>query len=627
MADPATYRPKTSEIPTSPGVYRFSDAQGRVVYVGKGKNLRNRLNSYFQDVSGLHPRTYAMVHAAAKVEWTLVQTDLEALQLEWTWIKKYDPRFNVMFRDDKSYPWAAITWAEEFPRVFVGRGAQRKGNRYYGPYRAAWAIRGTIDVLLQAYPMRSCSAGVFKSAAASGRPCLLGHIGKCAAPCVGWISVDEHRKLAVKMGEFLNGRVEQLVKEAEAQMRAAAAREEYEQAATWRDRLGAMQIAAERNAIVFLDGTDADVIGLAADELEVAVAIFHVRAGRVVGEKSWIADRADDSPIAQLLTDFILSEQSEAVAAPLLLVPQMPADADALAELLSERRGAKVELRVPQRGDKRTLLQTVEQNAADALKLHKAHRASDLTTRSQALDELQQALGLAQAPLRIECFDISHTQGQEVVGSMVVFEDGLPKKSQYRRFVIKGFEGSNDVAAIHEVISRRLAHPQAAAADSTKERFAYEPSLLVVDGGAPQVAAAQQALDEAGEQIALIGLAKRLEEVWVPGEPYPLILPRTSEGLYLLQRVRDEAHRFAITHHRQRRSKSMLLSILEGVDGLGPARIKALRKRFPSLKAMRAATPAELAAVPGIGPTLAATIAAALTAAPPTLNTATGEVL
>ncbi|MDR1833339.1 MAG: excinuclease ABC subunit UvrC [Propionibacteriaceae bacterium] len=655
------YRPKTAEIPTSPGVYRFSDPEGRVVYVGKAKNLRNRLTSYFQDEQALHPRTRAMLRAAAKVEWTIVQTELEALQLEWTWIKQYDPRFNVMFRDDKSYPWAAITWAEEFPRVFVGRGARRKGNRYYGPYQAAWAIRQTLDVLLGAYPMRSCSAGVFAAARRSGRPCLLGDIGKCVAPCVGRIDAAEHRKLAAKMGQFLSGHVGSAVREAQEQMDAAARAMEYEQAATWRDRLAAIKLASAKNAVVFLDGTDADVVALAVDELEVSAAIFFVRDGRIVGERGWIADRDGDSPAAELLQAFLLREYADATPGqdanpipPLILVPQLPADATALAELLAGQRGAQVEIRVPKRGDKRTLLDTVAQNAADNLRVHKTRRASDLTTRSLALEEIQQALGLPQAPLRIECYDISHTQGQNAVASMVVFEDGLPRKSEYRRFVIRTVEGSNDVAAMREVLLRRFAHAEVIAAaepqpqhsrdgdagedavaiaaaepqsQPARNRFAYAPALIVVDGGAPQVAAARAALAEAGVDVPLAGLAKRLEEVWLPGEEYPVILPRNSEGLYLLQRVRDEAHRFAIAHHRARRGKSMLESILEGVDGLGPAKTKALRRRFPSLKALRAATEADLAQVPGIGPKLAAELVAALRQdAVPAVNTATGEV-
>ncbi|MDR1851740.1 MAG: excinuclease ABC subunit UvrC [Propionibacteriaceae bacterium] len=715
MADPASYRPKSGEIPTSPGVYKFIDADERVIYVGKAKNLRNRLNSYFRDVSSLHFRTQTMVRTAARVEWTVVQTELEALQLEWTWINEYDPRFNVIFRDDKSYPWAAISWNEEFPRVWVGRGPQRKGVRYFGPYQAAWAIRQTIDTLLAAYPMRSCTAGVFRSAKASGRPCLMGDIGKCSAPCVGRISAEEHRELAADVSSFLSGGVSKLEAAAKRQMEKHAEAMEYEQAATWRDRLQAIHLASAKNAIVFLDGTDADVIALAEDPLEVSVSVFSVRGGRVVGERGLIADRAEDSTTGELLESFLLSHYSGTLAGeagavkraknpfmddsipPLVLVPEMPASGEVLAELLSEQRGHKVEIRVPQRGDKRTLLDTVAKNAADNLRLHKARRASDLTTRSQALEEIRDALGLEEAPLRIECYDISHTMGENVVGSMVVFEDGLAKNSDYRRFTIKGFEGSNDVMAIHEVISRRFSHQMEEEASSSsraseaqsqdlarddaqtqvrscdsaqddgvgvpqndgvgvpqndvssssscaseaqsqdllpictpkKARFAYSPSLIVVDGGAPQVAAAQAAMRELGVDVPLCGLAKRLEEVWLPGEEYPLIMPRNSEGLYLLQRVRDESHRFAITYHRQRRGKSMLESALDGIPGLGKTKQKALRKRFTSYKALKAATVEELQEVDGIGPKLAGVIHEHLASAKEqqAVNLTTGEIL
>ncbi|MGC3954205.1 MAG: excinuclease ABC subunit UvrC [Propionicimonas sp.] len=647
MADPQSYRPRTGSIPTDPGVYRFSDAEGRVLYVGKAVNLRQRLTSYFADPAGLHFRTQTMVRTAAKVEWTVVRNELEALQLEYTWIKQFDPRFNVKYRDDKSYPWVAITWSEEFPRVFVGRGAKRKGNRYFGPYAQAWAIRDTIDTLLGVFPMRSCTTGVFKSAKASGRPCLFGYIGKCAAPCVGRIDADEHRELVQDVCDFLAGKTATLTRRIEQQMRVAAAAMEYEKAAVLRDRLVALTSATESNAIVLADGTDADVIALAEDPLEVAVQIFHVRAGRVRGQRGWVADRTDDADTAQLIESFLLYHYSEAVAEsevasaipPEILVPVEPASGGVLAELLSEQRGTKVKVRVPQRGPKLTLLETVTRNANEALIQHKTRRASDLTTRNRALEELQQALGLAEAPLRIECFDISHLQGTEVVASMVVFEDGLPRKSDYRRFIIRSVEGSNDVAAMQEVIGRRFSRlrDEQPAEDGpllidpdtgAPRRFAYTPGLVVVDGGAPQVAAAQQALAGLGMDIPLAGLAKRMEEVWLPGEEYPVILPRTSEGLYLLQRVRDEAHRFAITHHRGRRSASMVESLLDAVPGLGEIRRKALLRHFGSLKKLRAASVDEIAAVPGIGPKTAQAIVDAVLAQPAgeVLNTATGEI-
>lgn len=650
MADPASYRPRPGTIPTSPGVYRFSDAQGTVIYVGKAKNLRNRLNSYFADPSALHFRTQTMVRTAAHVEWTVVQNELESLQLEYTWIKQYDPRFNIKYRDDKSYPWVAVTWSEEFPRVFVGRGARRKGYRYFGPYAQAWAIRDTIDSLLTAFPMRSCTAGVFRNAKASGRPCLLGYIGKCSAPCTGQISPDEHRQLAGDVCDFLSGRTAGLLRRLEVEMMDAAAAEEFERAAVIRDRLTALKQITDRNAIVLDDGTDADVVAYAADDLEIAFHVFHVRAGRVRGERGVVADRADDRTPAEICEGFLLQLYADAPAGDpdaagaiprQILVPEHPASG-ALADLLTDVRGSRVEIKVPQRGDKRTLLDTVAKNAREGLELHKLKRASDLSTRNRALEEIQEALDLAEPPLRIECYDISHLQGTEVVGSMVVFEDGMARKSEYRKFVIKTVEGSDDVGSIHEVITRRfrryLEDQQSQRGDNAvlvdpttgvARKFGYAPNLVIVDGGAPQVAAAQRALDELGiTGVALVGLAKRLEEVWLPGEEFPLILPRASEGLYLLQRARDESHRFAITHHRARRSKSMVESLLDDVPGLGELRRKAVLAHFGSLKKLRAAHWEDIAQVPGIGEKTALAIKAALDAQAPgeAVNTATGEI-
>lgn len=651
MADPASYRPRPGSIPTSPGVYRFSDAHGTVLYVGKAKNLRSRLNSYFADPAALHFRTQTMVRTAARVEWTTVRNELEALQLEYTWIKQFDPRFNVKYRDDKSYPWVAVTWSEEFPRVFVGRGAQRKGVRYFGPYAQAWAIRDTIDSLLRVFPMRSCTGGVFRNARASGRPCLLGYIGKCSAPCVGRIGPDEHRDLVSDLCDFLAGQTAALTRRLERQMAEAAAALEFERAAVLRDQLGALAQVTEKNAVVLGDGTDADVVALAADDLEVAVQIFHVRSGRIRGERGWVADRTSDAGVPELIEAFLLQLYADAggpadeVTATIpreVLVPELPASGPLLGELLSDVRGSRVAVRVPHRGDKRALLETVAKNASEALALHKTRRGADLASRSRALEELQEALGLDTAPLRIECFDVSHLQGSEVVASMVVFEDGLPRKSDYRRFIVRSVEGSNDVAAIREVLTRRfrrylddqasLSGEGALLVDpttGTARRFAYAPGLVVVDGGAPQVAAAQAALDELGiTGVPLCGLAKRLEEVWLPGEEFPVILPRASEGLFLLQRARDEAHRFAITHHRGRRSKSMVESLLDDVPGLGELRRKALITHFGSLRKLRAARWEEIAAVPGIGPKTALAVKAALDASGPAeaLNTATGEL-
>ncbi|QQS00666.1 MAG: excinuclease ABC subunit UvrC [Austwickia sp.] len=651
MADPSTYRPRPGEIPTEPGVYRFRDAHGRVIYVGKAKSLRQRLSSYFQDVAGLHPRTQTMVRTGASVEWTVVATEVEALQLEYSWIKEFEPRFNVKYRDDKSYPYLAVTMAEEFPRAQVLRGAKRAGTRYFGPYAHAWAIRETLDQLLRVFPVRTCSKGVFHRAGLSGRPCLLGYIDKCSAPCVGRVDADAHRAIAEELCDFLAGNTGRFVKRLEAQMRAAAAELDFETAARLRDDLGALERALERSAVVLADATDADVFGMASDELEVAVQVFHVRGGRVRGQRGWVSEResADDADLVQqLLMQVYAAESAEGVPRE-VLVPTLPADCEAVAALLSEVRRARVSVRVPQRGDKRALAETVTRNAQQALARHKVARAGDLTARGQALADLQEALGLAEAPLRIECFDVSHVQGTNVVASMVVFEDGLPRKGEYRRFAVRGEAetgATDDTAAMHEVLTRRFRRHVAEASSSAgpdvpagidpetgkARRFAYAPQLVVVDGGLPQVNAAQAALDALGvTDVALVGLAKRLEEVWLPGEEFPVILPRGSDALFLLQRIRDEAHRFAITFHRQRRSKAMTTSALDTIPGLGPARRAALLKAFGSVKAIRAADPDELAAVPGIGPALARTIADRLAAGAaqvaPAVNVTTGEIL
>lgn len=643
MADPATYRPRTGEIPTEPGVYRFRDEAGRVIYVGKAKSLRQRLTSYFADLAGLHQRTRQMVTTAASVEWTVVSTEVEALQLEYTWIKEFDPRFNVKYRDDKSYPWLAITVGEEFPRVQVMRGSQRKGVRYFGPYSHAWAIRDTVDTLLRVFPMRSCSNGVFRRAQQIGRPCLLGDIGKCVAPCVGRVTPDEHREVVDDFMRFMSGQTAGFTRELKQKMLEASDNTEFELAAKYRDDLGALEKVLEKQTVVLSDGTDADVLGFEVDPLEVAVQIFSVRGGRIRGQRGWVADRADDAGLPELVQRAVMTLYEDTAASGIpreVLVPVAPSDEAVVTELLAEHRGGPVQFRVPQRGDKRRLLETVEQNAKQAMARHKLKRSGDLTSRSLALEELQAALGLPVAPLRIECFDVSNLQGTEIVASMVVFEDGLPRKSEYRRFVVR-HEGQSDVAAMHEVISRRFArHLKEQAAEAAeaehvattgeRRRFAYAPSLVVVDGGPPQVAAAHAAMTQLGvTDVALCGLAKRLEEVWLPGEEHPVILPRTSESLYLLQRVRDEAHRFAIAHHRQRRSSSMVTSVLDDVPGLGPTRRAALMKRFGSLKKLRAATVEEIAEVSGIGPATAQSIAAAVAASPasPAVNTATGEVL
>ncbi|MFD3946444.1 excinuclease ABC subunit UvrC [Streptomyces sp. NPDC058579] len=678
MADPSSYRPKPGQIPDSPGVYKFRDEHGRVIYVGKAKSLRQRLANYFQPLASLHPRTATMVTTAASVEWTVVSTEVEALQLEYSWIKEYDPRFNVKYRDDKSYPYLAVTLNEEFPRVQVMRGHKKKGVRYFGPYAHAWAIRETVDLMLRVFPVRTCSAGVFRNAASAGRPCLLGYIGKCSAPCVGRVTPGEHRELAEEFCDFMAGRTGTYIRRLEQQMMAAAEEMEYEKAARLRDDIGALRRAMEKNAVVLADATDADLIALAEDELEAAVQIFHVRGGRVRGQRGWVTDKVEAVSTAGLVEHALqqlYGEESGDAVPKEVLVPAVPEDAEAVAQWLSGRRGSQVSLRVPQRGDKRDLMETVARNAQQALVLHKTKRASDLTTRSRALEEIAEALDLDSAPLRIECFDISHLQGQDVVASMVVFEDGLPRKSEYRRFQIKGFEGQDDVRSMHEVISRRFkrylaekektgewgqegvavdadgdAVDTADTADSTDaadrpvngsgevpvddgrpKRFAYPPQLVVVDGGQPQVAAARRALDELGiDDIAVCGLAKRLEEVWLPGDDDPVVLPRSSEGLYLLQRVRDTAHDFAIRYQRSKRNKRVRSSPLDAVPGLGDTRKQALIKHFGSVKRLRQATIEQICEVPGMGRKTAEAVAVALAqAAPaaPAVNTATGEIM
>ncbi|NJQ02175.1 excinuclease ABC subunit UvrC [Streptomyces zingiberis] len=704
MADPSSYRPAPGQIPDSPGVYRFRDEHRRVIYVGKAKSLRQRLSSYFQDLAGLHPRTRTMVTTAASVEWTVVSTEVEALQLEYSWIKEYDPRFNVKYRDDKSYPSLAVTLGEEYPRVQVMRGPKRKGVRYFGPYAHAWAIRETVDLLLRVFPVRTCSAGVFKRSRQIGRPCLLGYIGKCSAPCVGRVDAAEHRALAEDFCDFMAGRTGTYLSRLERRMGEAAEAMEYERAARLRDDIGALRRAMEKNAVVLADATDADLVAVAEDELEAAVQIFHVRGGRVRGQRGWVTDKVeavDTAGLVEHALQQLYGEESGEGVPREVLVPALPDPVAPLADWLADRRGSRVDLRIPQRGDKKDLMATVRRNAQQALVLHKTRRASDLTTRSRALEEIAESLALDSVPLRIECFDVSHLQGEDVVASMVVFEDGLARKSEYRRFQIKGFAGQDDVRAMHEVVGRRFRRylrekirtgewddeaaagpglrpgdgdgdgdgrddgrgagtagevPSAVAespgpgpdglpaapdgepgGDGPRDpetgrarRFAYPPQLVVVDGGRPQVAAARRALDELGiDDVAVCGLAKRLEEVWLPGEEDPVVLSRTSEGLYLLQRIRDEAHRFAIAYQRTRRGKALRAGPLAEVPGLGETRRTALLKHFGSVRRLRAATVDQLCEVPGVGRKTAEQVAAALaaTAPSPAVNTATGEMM
>jgi excinuclease ABC subunit C len=680
VANPVTYRPKTGEIPLDPGVYRFRDEHGRVIYVGKAKNLRSRLNSYFANPQGLLPKTRSMVFTAASVEWTVVGSELEALQLEYTWIKEFDPRFNIMFRDDKSYPYLAVTMGEKYPRVQVMRGDKRKDTRYFGPFYPAKAIRETVDTMIRVFPVRTCSSGVFKRAERSGRPCLLGYIDKCSAPCVGRISPDDHRALARDFCDFMAGDSKKFISSLERKMGEAVAELDFEAAARLRDDIAALRRVFERNTVVLSEDTDADIFALREDELEAAAQVFHVRGGRIRGQRGWVVEKVEDMDTADLVEHLLQqvygegSSSNEEIPRE-VLVPVLPSNGEQMLEWLRGLRGGRVDVRVPQRGDKATLMGTVEQNAADALRLHKSRRAGDITTRSAALQELQEALDLPQPLMRIECFDISHVQGTNVVASMVVVEDGLPRKSEYRKFSITGDAARDDTASMYDVIHRRfrnylagkageqrdaaadlpdpetdpvddagsvLGHPEVDGAGEpmrdtttavTRNRFAYPPSLVVVDGGPPQVAAAARALEDLGiDDVYVVGLAKRLEEVWVQDSEFPVILPRASEGLFMLQRIRDEAHRFAITFHRQKRGKSMTASALDEVPGLGPAKRKSLLKHFGSVKKIRAASVDELLAVPGIGPALAETVHSSLAVEPdnapaPAVNMATGEII
>lgn len=651
MADPSTYRPKTSDIPTNPGVYRFIDEEDRVIYVGKAKNLRQRLTSYFQDIALLHPRTAQMVTSAQRVEWVVLKTEVEALTLEYSWIKEFDPRFNVMYRDDKSYPYLVVTMAEKFPRAMITRNAHKKGNRYFGPYTQVWAIRHTLDSLLHTFPVRTCSPGVFKQAERSGRPCLLGYIDKCSAPCVGRISREDHRDLALDLAGFLDGDTGRHIRSREREMREAAKEQEFERAARLRDDVEALRRVVEQNAVVLPDRTDVDIFGLVADELEASVQVFHVRGGRVRGQRGWVTERVENLDDAGLMTALLLQvygEQGEnrllkpsrdlpegqarsvddrthtpTTAIPReIIVPVMPDDRDAIQAWLEERRGARINLHVAHRGDKRKLAENVHENAKQALARAKIKRSGDLTQRAKALEDLREVLELSAAPLRIECFDVSHTQGTHQVASMVVFEDGMPRKSDYRHYIIRGEDGEgarDDTAAMGEVLRRRLAKVAEGSRDVDEDavsgaidpdtgrvkKFAYRPNLIVVDGGLPQVNAAQRVVDELGVDVEVVGLAKRLEEVWVPGDDFPIIFPRSSAALHLLQHLRDESHRFAISHHRKRRSKAMTRSQLDAIPGLGPTKQKGLLKTFGSVAKMKIATVDALATAPGIGPAFA----------------------
>jgi len=623
--DAISWRPKPSEIPTQPGVYRFRDASGRVLYVGKAINLRSRLGNYFQPLRSLHERTRHMVLSASSVEWTTVASDFEALQLEYTWIKEFVPPYNVKFRDDKSYPFMAITMADEAPRVMVTRNHRIPGARYFGPYPKIWAVRETIDLMVKAFPMRTCSDSSYKRAMASGRSCFPGQIGRCGGPCSQKVTIEEHRTIVEQFAAFMTSHDRSVITKLVREMRRASDAFEYEEAARLRDRINALENVLEKSAVVLPDGVDTDVFGIEHDELAAAVQQFVVRGGRVRGVRSWVVDKELDVPLGELVESVLESAYEDTPPPHEIIVPALPDDAEALETWLAgmRPRGGVVALRTARRGDKAKVLEMAALNAKQALALYKTRRSSDYVSRSNALGDIQLALGLDEAPLRIECYDVSHLGGTNIVASMVVFEDALPLKSAYRKFGIP--EYVDDTEAIYQVLSRRLARLEDDEAvvepvesddglplAPKRKRFAYRPGLIIVDGGQPQVEAAQRALDDAGvSDIPICGLAKRLEEIWQPGADFPVILPRNSEALFLLQRIRDEAHRFAITFQRQKR-RTDIASVLAEIPGLGPARVKVLLKHFGSVARLKAAEPAEIAEVKGVGPSLAAAIVARL---------------
>jgi excinuclease ABC subunit C len=615
MSETVSWRPKAGEIPTSPGVYRFKDEQGRVLYVGKAKSLRSRLSNYFQPLRSLHERTRRMVLTAASVEWTVVGSEFEALQLEFTWIKEFNPPFNVQFRDDKSYPYLAITLGEPVPRVLVTRNKNLKDARYFGPYTKVWAIRETVDLMLKAFPMRSCSDATYKRAEQTGRPCLLGDIGKCAAPCVGRISKEDHKSIAVDFASFMAGNDSRYTKELDKRMRQASDAQDYEAAARYRDQLGALQTALSKTSIVLSDEVDADLFGIAHDELAAAVQLFMVRGGRIRGVRSWVVDKELDVELPELVEIALQNAYEDSEPPREVVVPALPDDLVELERYLSGiREKGRVSIKLAQRGEKAALALTVTQNAQNALVLYKTRRSGDFTARSQALSDIQEALGMDDAPLRMECYDVSHLSGTNIVASMVVFEDGLPRKDEYRRFAIA--DSTDDTESIYQVITRRLAYlrdPEVEPVETpSKKKFHYKPNLLIVDGGQPQVAAARRALEESGVTgIQLCGIAKRLEEIWLPDSDFPVILPRNSDALFLFQRIRDEAHRFAISYQRQKR-KGDITTVLAEIPGLGPARVQVLLKHFGSVTRLRGADAAAISEVRGIGPALAAVIVEAM---------------
>ncbi|WP_167050909.1 excinuclease ABC subunit UvrC [Salinibacterium sp. ZJ77] len=623
-ADVLPWRPKAGEIPTAPGVYRFSDASGRILYVGKAINLRQRLSNYFQPLRSLHERTRHMVLAASKVEWTVVANDVEALQLEYTWIKEYSPPYNVKFRDDKSYPYLVVTLADEAPRVMVSRNHRIRGAKYFGPYPKVWAVRETIDLMVKAFPIRTCSDSAYKRAMQSGRPCFAGQIGRCGGPCSQKVTIEEHRRIVDEFVAFMASHDRRAITMLQKEMADAAAALEYERAARIRDRIQALENVLEKSAVVLSDDVDVDVFGIEEDELAAAVQQFIVRGGRIRGVRTWVVDKELDITPGELVESVIETAYENDAPPREIIVPVLPDDADALSTWLGSRRErGSVTLKTAQRGEKAGVLQTATLNAKQSLALYKTRRTSDYVARTQALTELQEALGLDEAPLRMECYDVSHLGGTNVVASMVVFEDGLAKKSDYRKFAVTGTV--DDTESMAQVLRRRLAHldedpdagsaPEELDADGVvkpRKRFAYRPGLIIVDGGQPQVQAVQAVFDDLGiTDIPLVGIAKRLEEIWLPDDEFPVILPRGSEALFLIQRIRDEAHRFAITFQRQKR-RADIGSVLSEIPGLGPSRSKQLLRHFGSVARLKAASIDEIAEVKGIGPQLAEAIASRL---------------
>ena len=616
MSDALSYRPKTGEIPTSPGVYRFRDETGRVLYVGKAKNLRARLANYFAPLSSLHERTRRMVTTASSVEWTVVGTEVEALQLEWTWINEFDPPFNVRFKDDKSYPYLAVTLADEAPRALVTRTTGIRGARYFGPYPKVWAVHETIELMLKAFPIRTCNNANYKRAIQSGKPCFGGQIGRCFGPCSGLVSIEEHRVIVNEFVSFMGSQDRKLINQLTAEMKDAAVGQNYEVAAKRRDQVRALNAVLEKSAVVLRDSVDIDLFAIDQDELAAAVQLFIVRGGRIRGVRGWMVDKELDLTTSDLIDSIMLTAYGSGAVPPReIVVPELPDDAAALETWLASVGKRKVRLVAAQRGEKAALLATATQNAKHALMLYKTRRSSDFVARSKALEDIQEALEMPSAPLRMECYDVSHLSGTNIVASMVVFEDGLPRTDEYRRFSIP--ESTDDTDSIYRTLTRRLAYlipdeeaaPESEAdATVTRKKFRYQPNLLIVDGGQPQVAAAARALRESGVTgIQLCGIAKRLEEIWLPDSDYPVILPRNSDALFLIQRIRDEAHRFAIMHQRSRRKRD-ITSVLNEVPGLGPARVKVLLQHFGSVTRLKEAPAEAIADVRGIGPVLAEAI-------------------